>query len=924
MGITFEDVNKVLYDCTSDDSGRIQNLDRIITDYPGDPSLPDIIVAAMIEGSPGIASHARVSFTTLVNQAGPGKKEIFLTKALGKLFALERKSENFPDSFLAIAQAIIDGRHLWPHLYIRFIQESHTRLQLQLPDHAAQSIQRFLEDVTLQSDDDFKPIIRRLQNRRLKQNLVSLSIPPSTILSTLEIFHERKLEDLTLEELVSHFHPLQHSHNPDIINAVLQNLTGWVKEFPLHREDPALLEILIQFRDPENEDFPDLDPALRNQLIVTYLFPKELFDHLILFKNEDYYPRIIETIFRTFHLIPGYRDLAPAVCKFVRKYPLKEATRLAAVDLLTGMLTCHVEYPCTSIRRTTDHYRRIFQVERELLPDREIRSTLHTLAYRMDMPQSVRRHAFHSLLRSRPPDLLELLREGSHEDISDVPLLQAKLDATSEIKVLDYTDIIRNLWEAPQGTAIRTDLIRVLASLGHREIVNILLPASFDVLQKETAQQAREALQNTGYSAEVEREGDRLHLLDLSAEQERAIRKLSGLSEDLKALNSEIHDMNADLLNSRALSVSILSQLLHSDIYLRVKGSETALKLAVEYRILREISAKIAPLEREIRALIALINVQIDIANSLLFRIVQVENEMDECERGIQQCEWEIDSCNNEIQNAESRAGSARSRLNSLSRPSWYGGSQSDREAYESECRSYDNAVGNFEQEIASADADAHAARSRRASAEDQLYAYQSRLASLERQYNALGIELAAVEGQIAGLNVRLNSLRRQLADLQQQFRACEARIISIQQVFEKFSQKTKNEQNSLSSRRRDLAEQQTSISHQLTQTHTRRINIDKMIPLAKQEIVAVETRINAGKQKFDETATLVLHETFVADEAAVANSSTLKKNQENVDSQYWRIDWTIRNTLVSLPFQGQYGRTIDSMAMDIKRRKKL
>jgi chromosome segregation ATPase len=207
--------------------------------------------------------------------------------------------------------------------------------------------------------------------------------------------------------------------------------------------------------------------------------------------------------------------------------------------------------------------------------------------------------------------------------------------------------------------------------------VNILLPASFDVLHKEIAQQARDALQKTGYSAEIEREGDRLHLLDLSSDQERAIRKLSDLSEDLKALYSDIHDMNANLLNSRALSESVLSQLLHSDIYLRVKCSETALKLAVEYRILREISARIAPLEREIRALIALINVQIGIANRLLTQILRVEREMDVCEQGIQQCEWEIDSCNNQIRSAESDESYAQSRLSSLSRPYWNGGSQS-------------------------------------------------------------------------------------------------------------------------------------------------------------------------------------------------------------------------------------------------------
>ncbi|MGD0080912.1 MAG: hypothetical protein ABSB80_09735 [Methanoregula sp.] len=924
MGITFGDVSKVLYDCTSDDSVRIQNLDRIISDYPDDPSLPDIIIVAMMEGSPCIAAHARASFTTLVTGANSKKKEIYLTKALGKLFALERECENFSDAFLALAQVIFEGRHEWPHHYIRFIQESYKRLQLQLPDQAAQTIQRFLEDIPHRSHDDFKPVIGRLRDRRLKKNLVSLSIPTSTILSTLEIFHGRRLEDLTLEELVAHLHPVKHSYNTDIINHVLQNLQRWVGEFPLHRENNELLEILIQFRNLENEVFPDIDPALRNQLIITYLFPQELFDLLVLFEDEEYYPGIIETIFRTFHQVPGSRDLAPVVCTFIRKYHLKEETRLAAVDFLSGMLTCHVEYPCTSIRRTTDHYRRIFQVERELLPDREIRSTLHTLAYRRDVPPLVRRHAFHSLLRSRPPDLLELLREGRYDDISDAPLLQAKLDATSEIKVLDYTDIIRNIWESPQGAVIRPDIIGVLTSLGHREIVNILLPASFDNSDKNIAQQATEALQNTGYSAEIEREGDRLHLLDLSAEQERAIRRLSDLSEDLKALYSDIHDMNADFLNSRAISVSILSQLLHSDIWLRAKGSETALKLAVEFRILREISERIAPLEREIRAFITLINAQIVIANQLLGQILRVEREMDECERGIRECESEIASCDSQIRSAENRASYAASRARSLSPPYQSGNTQSDRDAYESAYRSYQNEVWRCNQEAQSAEAEASAARSRRASAESQLSNYRWRLSRAESEYHSLGTQLAAVEGQIAGLTIRLNGLRRQLADLQQQFRACEARIISIQQAFEKLSEKTQNEQNSLSSRRRELAEQQTSLSRQLTQTYTRCNKIAKMIPLAKQEISAIENRINVGKQKFDKTAIRVLHETFVADEAAVANSNTLRRNQETEDAQYWRIDWTIRNTLKSLPFKEQYGMTIDSMATDIKRRKKL
>jgi predicted nucleic acid-binding Zn-ribbon protein len=540
----------------------------------------------------------------------------------------------------------------------------------------------------------------------------------------------------------------------------------------------------------------------------------------------------------------------------------------------------------------------------------------------MDVLPHIRKHAFHVLLKSRPPDLLEILREGNIDAISDNPLLQARLEATAELKELDYTDIIRKIWEAPKGATFRSELIDVLASLGHREIVNILLPASFDTTYRDVGQKAKEALQNTGYSAEIEREEERLHLLDLSVEQERAILKLSSLSEDLKAVNADIHDLNAELINCRSSSVRILSQLLHSDIYLRVKGSEAALMLAVEFRTLNEIRAQIAPIEQEIRVLIRLINVQIGIANALFARIIQVENEMDECERGIQQCESDIAYYSSQIRNAENREWSARSELNSLSPPSWYGGSQNDREAYNSALRNYQYAVSRCEQEIQSAQAEASAAWSRRARAESQLSTYQSRLATLERQYHALGIELAAVESQIAGFTVRLNGLRRQLADLQEQFRACEARIDAIQESIKNFIRQTRDEQDRLTSHRRELSDHQTSLSHQITQAHNRRIRISQMIPMAKQEINTVGTRITAAKQNFEQTAFRVLHETFIADEAAVENSKTLRSNQEIADKLFWRIDWTIRNTLGSDSFRGQYGKTIAHMVTEIKRRK--
>jgi len=880
-----------------------------------------ILITALLEGSDSVRDSARRQIEVrLSHLSSKAEREEWLATLLDKL--LSHWDDRLPaaEALRAIAENVLRDDSVWPHLYLRLIQDTHRLLRLSSKSDTARVLQSLMDCIQSRAGEHIRPHVTRFHRSRIRRGLVDFETSPATAQALLSSLGSHNLADMDIEDLVAHLRPLTESYDPDVMKSALANLMQMGEQFPSRSNVQGTIDVLDEFREGRSESLPK---TLENEMVVLQLFITRLVERLPPFADEGKFPGVVEAIFKALKSMHGTRDHTEALCNFVLQAALTQSAYHAACDMFGEMLTCLEEY-CPRSREPSraDPYRRVFHVEQVLKKDRRIRKTLETIAKNIALPDEVRTYAYLTLLRSRPPELMGFLRERYAEVSPSDPLVSARIQAASDLRVLEFAEVVQVLWKNDRkDEKLAQELIASLQALGHRETVPLLIEAAFAAPDSELARKASNALRTNGYEVEIVREDDRRTLNDLSLRQEKTAEHLAKTEDHVRVSYSQIMETDAGLQDARASIGNTLSRMLHTAVDLKGRGVETALRLTVEFEELEGISRAIVPLEAQFEQLAAELMVQVNIAQVLLDNIVRVESEIESCEHDIAECIAGIERCEANAAACRQRRFEALAHAKALRSEGPSQSYNSNNDTYTYDYSSWESAIQSANYEADRAGAEEAEYRARRDELSRELSHLRSLLRSLESRHAELGRELMASEAQIGAFQAALNRLNAQLQTLRHQYQECEARINALVNAFEDAA-------NQADSQRANLADTQHRLTGVSSQLMDRRRTLHKdlehssaEVKTHKRELAAVGEDITRGRGKFDIDARRALEDSFRADDAAVEASGEAGERHEHADKDRLHLDLAIRNTLDHPIYRECYGDRLGSILSKLSRR---
>ena len=899
---------------------------RILTELGksvSDDLLPDILMAVLQRSFQSVQDLANSIFMQKFPRiTNPSVQEKWLASTLRYIFSPYGQDMVKAGLFTNIGKMIVDNRQRWTHLYVWIIHESYQLSRLDLSIELARAIERFLEDLKSSRH------CHSMYEAWLRQGLISHATPKSTMLAILESIRRRLVTETDLDLIGYHLRPLLESFDSDIILSAVTNIQHWGRQLSTN-ENTDDLNDLDRFRD---DDIGVLPRSLANLLGINCLLVEPIICWLPSVSDDTRYPGVVEAIFRALDSLCGIRCYAEKLCPFILDTTLTPKAYIAGIDLLANMLTGLVEYqPASELGVITDGYRRIFLAEQELLVDKQIRQTLEVLGRRGTLPNEIRQYAFKRLLESRPPNLLDLLREPIDNVVHDDPIIQAKLSATAVLRVLDFTDVIQQLWKTfPIDHQFHSQLINVLSYLGHRDIVNILLQPAFDTPNLEIRHLARETLQNAGYDMEIGREESRRLLNDLSQEELHTAEALSIAEDRIKDIHRHTHLEQALYEEIRIQGEYMLNALLHTAANMKARGADIALSLAVELTILEELLPEIESLETQLSELSDELSQQVERAESLLDEIVVVEERIGECEQEIQQCHSDIDNYEQKVENCREKIQGLEDEQDRLQgdAPSWDDYSSDSEDDDDSGDGEYQRALDDWEDQLSECANGISRLQDQEEKYQDLISELNSRirqleseLEDLEESLSQLEDELTASENQIHSYESQQERLVDELDDLRDQFTTCESGVIDLEEDFQTVSSDANSSIDQIRTERQQSDDQLDEISQNIRR-YSASLNVESQnMETSRHQLAAVSQRIPVEREQFDTVGDRVLEKSFTADHSAVDTSQQLAIQQYERDLEKWHLDMAFRNTIAAEPFERQYGESIRRVRQQINER---
>jgi chromosome segregation ATPase len=441
-------------------------------------------------------------------------------------------------------------------------------------------------------------------------------------------------------------------------------------------------------------------------------------------------------------------------------------------------------------------------------------------------------------------------------------------------------------------------LVDSLLKLGHRDIVETLLPAAFDSQSDLIAEKCKDGLKKAGYESEISRESDRRDLIECTETQKTYANALSETDDRGKDLEQDRYGYIIKFDNQYTNIISTESMMLGNRLNIKAYGAEIAVGLAIEYRELVRLTRALAPLITAIDELMLQIARERDFAQNLLDEIIQVENQVDACEEGIERCQSEIYNCESGIERCERAIYSAESSLRSLSAPSYYRNENGSDEDYQRAMEHYRNQKSNLESEISSNQSQIYDYQDRKRRAKSEMHRLEMELRACMTKHSQLSRQLNISTSRIGGFQSRLDILRNDFYHLQSEYQSCERRMATLQQGLRTSSSEAESIWNRLNAELYAVKSQLNSIQNALNLNRNdierNRAALDK----AKDDLKRIGEEIYTTRNMFDSDATRALVETFEADLDAYESSLELFKHQVNDDNVKFRLDFSMRNLI--------------------------
>jgi predicted nucleic acid-binding Zn-ribbon protein len=812
----------------------------------------------------------------------------------------------------ALGERAYELRHQHPHIFLCYLHELHRLLRSEQSAEAVAAAEEQFRRLAAESDRASGDRIQDFHEQNLRDRLVDPNLGAESRTSLLEMLAAEPLEDIHPGVIIDLLYPLRNHHETAVERAALNTLESWATDLASHSVPDDVIETLEASLAGEQEELAE---AYVRELLVTGYVAPAVIEWLTELPNVAERQAVVEAAFQALQRIPGIRGFSDQLCTFLLEQPLEETTIHPGIDLLGSILVGLVPDQHTEEPAQDDHIRRVFFTDEELAADRTIRQTLRTLAEDETRSREVRAHAVRTWLSVRPPEIHEVLWEIDPEAIGDDSIVDAKLEAAADHRLIEFVDIAEQLWEDGADTPDRLKpLAETLSDLQTREIVDILLTPAFDHDDPELRDEAQEALIESGYEAELVRERRRRTLLERIEERYQAMAAVAETEREIRNRKATRLTTEADRKRSRVRASEALSRSVDVLARFRAQGTGLMLQLAQEFTQLEQLAARIDQLREQQVELRNQIQEERDEAERLANEIQSVERDIDQTESDLENAQGERDRLNNEIPTLEREISNLETQVDQLEQevrdlkrqepsPPAVDDEQRQREyrnrqqewerqlnQLQSEYESARNKLQNTKQKL-------QQAKNRRRELENEIRNLQKRLQELKNRHSNLSRQLDESNQRLNQYAEQLEELATQLDQLTDEYESCQQRIAQLTERLSQLRQDAERDRSQMREQRQNASSNAADARVRLESLMADQSSARGTRQQQNERIQRLQQRIDDDHEAFEEAGQRTKVESIEADERAAEASQQVATQQYRENVNRWRLDSILRRT---------------------------
>jgi predicted nucleic acid-binding Zn-ribbon protein len=804
-------------------------------------------------------------------------------------------------------------RHRHPHIYTCYLRELRRLLRTEEDTEIGTAAEEQFRRLAAENDRTSDERTEEFYQQDLRDRLVDPNLGSESRISLLETLADDSVEELRPDIVIDVLYPLRNHYDSAVEVAALGVIESWAVELDGTVPDDEIIQSLEATLAGEDAD---LSSELVIELLLSGYVGPAVINWLRNLPNVSDRQHIVSAAFDALHPIPGLLEYSDAICTFILAHSHEDDTIQAGIDLLESLLLGLSPDQPTEQPAQDDHIRRVFFTDEELGFDRTIRDTFRTIVRDESYSREIRAHALKTWLSARPPETHDVLWEIDAGGIGDDPLVEAKLEAVAEHRLIEFVDVIEEMWdEVSDDAAKQEQLVDTLSQLGIREIVQILLSPAFDYDNPALRDAAQEALSENGYEAELVRERQRRRLLEYIEARYEAMAAVTDTDQEIRNRKHERLAVEADRKQAQVTASEALSQSVDELTQFRAQGTTIVFQLAAEFDTLEELAQQIDELRVEQVELQNQVQDERDEADRIATELQSVENDIDRTESDLADAEREREQLQNEIPQLERRITELETDVNRLEgeirgherqEPSPPVIDDEDRQReYERNHREWERQLeqlrGNLEStraELQSTEDDLRQARERNRELQNTIRDFRNQLEQLRNRHAELSIELDESNQRIDQYTTRLEEITQQLQQLNTEYEQCQQRIDQSIDQLSAHRQEMENERSSLTQQYQEASSAAADARSQLqsladAQSSARDDRHDQ-----NERIQQLEEQVTTGHEEFDEAGQRTRVESIEADERAF-QASRHRANQEYIENvNRWRLDSVLRRAI--------------------------
>ena len=815
----------------------------------------------------------------------------------------------------AIGDRAYELRHDHPHVFISFLHEIHSLLRRDTSSEAVAAAEEQFRRVTEADDRVSNDRIEAFREDDIRRRLVDPTLGTQPRISLLETLAEESITEVPTELVIDVLYPLRNHYDADVERAALETLGTWAREFQSHQSPEDAVERLESYLAGETDELPSL--LVAELVVVGYVGPA-IVDWLVDLTRVEQRQPVVETAFETLRAIGGLRGHAERLCEFILENDLDADAAHAGIDVLGEILVGLTPHQHTETPAQDDHMRHVFFSDDELAVDETIRETLQTIVdgAGTEFDPEVSAHAARVWLSVRPPEIHEALWEIDPDAVGSDPVVEAKIEAAVDHRLVEFADAVERLWEAGDNDPERLEpLVAALDELETTDIVRVLLDPAFEHEHESVRERAREALVESGYEAEVVREAQRRTVLDRIDSRYDTMSDATDTDREIRDRTGTQLSAEGDRKRARVESARATARSVDTLASFRATGATRMLQLAPLFDQLQELASRIQTVREAIQELVEAVERELATAEEIRDDIRRAEDRIESAERDLEEAKdrkRELEGRARELDNEvipelSSRINDGRDDLHELKnhkKPSKFQYDDADR--YESAVREWKQDVRSLKSDIESLENDRREARDERSeirnthlpNVRSEISDLETKIDGLYDDWDALKAKLENSAERIAGYSDRYESLRSDLQDLRREYERVAESVDEIvsdlrEVVREKTSRHADLDERARDARSRasDLRDRLGTLGQRQTDARDRRERIGDRVELLTDRLSEDHDDLeDAGERTNEETPAA---DADAYDRAGEAADEQYRRNVEN-----WRLDSILRRSV--------------------------